>query len=174
MQAAHLFDTIPAYNYRGNPAMDGSNKQHKTTTLMKNLIKANNLDSFLNTNKEDFGVPSFHDYIQSICDDRRISAEKIIKLADIDRTYGHQLFNGTRNPSRDNVLKLALAFRFDLEQTQKLLCIAGKSALYPRIERDSVIIFSITKGFDVQHVQELLYEHNLSLLGKSKVYEELS
>lgn len=174
MQAAHLFNTIPAYNYQGSHAMDGSGKQHKTTTLMKNLIKANNLDSFLNKNKEDFNVPPFHKYIQSICDERHISAEQIIKSADIDRTYGHQLFNGTRNPSRDNVIKLAIAFKFNLEQTQKLLCIAGKSSLYPRIERDSVIVFSISKGYDVQHVQELLYEHNLSLLGKSKAYEELS
>lgn len=174
MQAAHLFYIISEYNHYRDYAMDESGKQHKTSTLMKNLIKANNLDSFLSKNKEDFNVPPFHEYIQSICDNRHISAEKIIKSADIDRTYGHQIFNGTRNPSRDNVLKLAIALKFDIEQTQRLLCIAGKSALYPRIERDSVIIFSISKGYNVQHVQELLYEHNLSLLGKSKSYEELS
>lgn len=154
--------------------MDGSNKRHKTTTLMKNLIKVNSLDSFLNKNRSDLRVPVFSDYIQSICDERSISAERIIKSADIDRTYGHQLFNGTRKPSRDNVIKLALAFGLDIDQTQKLLCIAEKSALYPRIERDAVIIFSIGKGYDVQKVQELLYEHGLSLLGKNKSYEELS
>lgn len=154
--------------------MSETGKQHKTTTVMKNLIKANNLDSFLNENREDINLPSFHEYIQSICEDREISAEKIIKSADIDRTYGHQLFNGTRNPSRDNVIKLAIAFKLDIDQTQKLLRIAGKSTLYPRIERDCIIIFAIKNRYDVQRTQELLYEHDLSLLGKSKAYEEIS
>lgn len=154
--------------------MDGSNKRHKTATLMENLIKVNTLDSFLNKNKANFNVPAFNEYIQSICDERHISAESIIKAADIDRTYGHQLFNGTRKPSRDNVIKLALAFKLDLAKTQKLLCIADKSALYPRIERDSAIIFAIGKGYDVQKVQELLFDHNMTLLGKNKAYEELS
>jgi len=154
--------------------MDGSNKQYSTATLMKNLIKVNNLDSFLNRNKSNFNVPAFHEYIQTICDSRKISAERIIKAADIDRTYGHQLFNGTRKPSRDNVIKLALALKLDIDKTQKLLCIAEKPALYPRVERDSIIVFAIGKGYDVQKVQELLFEHKMSLLGKNKTYEELS
>ena len=154
--------------------MDSSTRQHKTATIMKDLIKANNLDSFLSKNSADFNVPEFGEYIQSVCDERNISAERIIKSADIDRTYGHQLFNGTRKPSRDNVIKLALAFKFDVDSTQKLLAIAEKSALYPRIERDSVIIFAISKGYDVQKTQELLFEHGFSMLGKNKNYEELS
>lgn len=59
MQAAHLFYIISGYNHYRVYAMDGSGKQHKTSTLMKNLIKANNLDSFLSKSKEDFNVPPF-------------------------------------------------------------------------------------------------------------------
>lgn len=173
MQLAHLFDLLLAYNTWA-VMVRGFNTKHKTSTLMKSLIKVNNLDSFIRDKKSELKVPRFCDYIQSVCDDRHISAERIIKLADIDRTYGHQIFNGTRKPSRDNVLKLALAFKFSIEETQRLLCIADRSALYPRLERDAVIILSINKGYDVQKVQEILFEHNLSLLGKNKTYEELS
>jgi len=154
--------------------MNESSRQHKTATLMKNLVKVNNLDSFLSKNKSNFNLPVFHEYIQSICDERKVSAESIIKAADIDRTYGHQLFNGTRKPSRDNVIKLAIAFKLDVDNTQRLLCIAEKAALYPRIERDSIIIFAIGKEYDVQHLQELLFEHGMTLLGKNKLYEDLS
>ena len=154
--------------------MKESKKLHTTGTMMKNLIKVNKLDSFIENNKSEFNVPSFSDYIQSICEEKHIAAERIIKAADIDRTYGHQIFNGTRNPSRDNVIKLAIAFNLDIEHTQTLLQIAEKSALYPRIERDAIIIFAIGKKYDIQKVQELLLEHNMSLLGKNKSYEELS
>lgn len=154
--------------------MGESKKLHTTGTMMKSLIKINKLDSFLEKNKSDFNVPMFSDYISSLCDEKHIPAERIIKAADIDRSYGHQLFNGTRKPSRDNVIKLAIAFELDIDETQSLLQMAGKPALYPRIERDAAIIFAIGKKYDVQKVQELLFEHNLSLLGKNKNYEELS
>ena len=154
--------------------MSETKKLHTTGTMMKSLIKVNNLDSFFEKSKSDFNVPSFSDYIRSLCDEKNIAAERIIKAADIDRTYGHQLFNGTRKPSRDNVIKLALAFEMDIDKAQYLLQVAGKPALYPRIERDAVIIFAIGKKYDVQKVQELLFEHSLSLLGKNKSYEELS
>ena len=37
--------------------------------------------------------------------------ERVIRAASIDRTYGHQIFNGTRRPSRDKAAHSPRTFR---------------------------------------------------------------
>jgi len=91
--------------------------------------------------------------------------EHIIKQSMIERTYGHQLFNGTRNPSRDKVVQLAFGFGLDVEGTQKLLVASQKSPLYPKIMRDAAILYCINHKKDILETQDLLQDLCLSLLG---------
>jgi hypothetical protein len=84
----------------------------------------------------------------------------------IAHTYGHQLFNGLRKPSRDKVIQIAFGFEMNYEEIQELLQAARKSLLYPKIERDAVIIFAIHKGLSVAETQKMLNELNLPVLGK--------
>ena len=90
---------------------------------------------------------------------------RVIEQSQIERTYGHQLFNGTRRPSRDKVLQLAIGMGLNVEETQKLLRAAGKSPLYPRLRRDAVILFGIRKSFSIIDVQEALAKYRLTTLG---------
>ena len=90
----------------------------------------------------------------------------MIQQAQIDRTYGYQLFNGTRRPSRDKVLQLALGMGLSLEETQHLLQAAGRSPLYPRLKRDAVLIFCLKNGYDLMETQEMLGKYDITLLGE--------
>ena len=92
--------------------------------------------------------------------------EKVIKAAQIDRTYGHQLFNGTRRPSRDKVIQLAIAFELSVDDTQELLRVAGRNELYPRIRRDAAIIFGLSKHMEMQQMQEFLASLDISILSE--------
>ena len=92
----------------------------------------------------------------------------VIQRAQIDRTSGHQLFNGTRRPSRDKVLQLAISLGLSLEETQQLLQAAGRSPLYPRLKRDAVILYGIGKKLPILTVQENLTKYGLTLLGGLK------
>jgi transcriptional regulator with XRE-family HTH domain len=106
-------------------------------------------------------------YINSLCVDKGVSAARVIEKSGLDRMYGHQLFNGLRKkPSRDKIIQLAIGFEMDYEETQELLKTARKSALYPRIQRDSVIIFALKNGLSIDDVQSALEELALSPLGK--------
>ena len=93
---------------------------------------------------------------------------RVIEQAQIERTYGHQLFNGTRRPSRDKVLQLALGMGLNVDETQQLLRAALKSPLYPRLKRDAVVLFGLQKGLPLLAVQESLTKYGLSLLGGQK------
>jgi hypothetical protein len=103
--------------------------------------------------------------IRSLCEERGLVPEQVILRAEIDRTYGHQLFSGVRRPSRDKVIQLALGMELGVDETQKLLRSAGKSELYPRLKREAVILYCLRKGASVLDTQELLSRYGFSLLG---------
>ena len=94
--------------------------------------------------------------------------EHVIKRSGIERSFGHQLFRGSRQPSRDNVIRLAFGFSLTLDETQALLRTARKSALYPKIKRDAIILFGLSHGKTMIEVQNIISENGLTLLGGEK------
>ncbi|NLG96622.1 MAG: hypothetical protein GX491_04600 [Chloroflexi bacterium] len=138
-----------------------------TSTLFRRLFNTTDLEKFMERNAGDMEVPAFHAYITHICKTTEQVPEQIIRKAGIERTYGHQLFNGTRKPSRDKVIQLAFGFKLDLDDTQKLLQIAQKNPLYPKIKRDAAIIFCITHHKNFLETQSVLDTLGLTLLGES-------
>lgn len=132
---------------------------------MRKLCKTTNLDRFFKANEESFHMSPFHEYITEKCVEINTAPERIILKAGLDRVYGHQIFQGIRKPSRDNVLQLAFGFGFDIEQTQALLRRAGYSELYPKIMRDAAILFSIQRKMSFIDTQSLLDELQLPIIG---------
>ncbi len=142
-----------------------TDKSVMTSTLMHRLFKASNLNEFLEKNADHLYTINFSEYISQLCNEFDQVPERVIKQAAIERTYGHQLFNGTRKPSRDKVIQLAFGFELDVENTQKLLMMADKSQLYPRIKRDAVILYCINHHIGIDDTQNMLYDLEEPLLG---------
>lgn len=137
----------------------------KTSALLRKISATPDIEKFMECNAHEMDIPPFHVYITNICRETHQIPEQVIKQANIERTYGHQLFNGTRKPSRDKVIQLAFGFCFNFDDTQKLLQIAQKSLLYPKIKRDAAIIYCINNRKDVFEVQSILQSLGLTLLG---------
>jgi transcriptional regulator with XRE-family HTH domain len=140
-------------------------KKVGTSTLLRRLFKASDLEGFMDKNADELEMPLFHEYLSELCKSLGYVPEQIIKLAGIERTYGHQLFNGTRNPSRDKVIQLAFGLGLDIEGTQKLLKIAQKNELYPKIKRDAAILYCLNNHVDVFETQSALQRLKLTMLG---------
>ena len=127
-----------------------------TITLLKKLFNSPNLEVFMESNESEMYTLPFHTYISVVCEEKGEIPEHIIKRSAIDRTYGHQLFNGTRKPSRDKVLQLAIGLELNFNETQKLLQVARKSILYPKIKRDAAIIHCIRNKKEINETQAVL------------------
>ncbi|MEN6436339.1 MAG: hypothetical protein ABFD58_11040 [Anaerolineaceae bacterium] len=140
-------------------------KEERTSSLLRRLFNTSDLEEFMANNAGDMEIPPFHVYITDLCRSQGWIPEQIIKLSAIERSYGHQLFNGTRKPSRDKVIQLAFGLGLDLDSTQKLLQIAQKNPLYPKIKRDAAIIFCINNQKDILETQSVLLNLGLTLLG---------
>lgn len=142
--------------------------KNSTGALMSRLLKATNINRFIDENSQCMKVTPFREYIRQKCDKTGVVPEQVIKRSDIERTYGHQLFRGFRTPSRDKVIQLSFGFGLDVDGTQELLKVARKSALYPKIRRDAAIIFCIKRGMGIFDTQAVLEELGISLLGEGE------
>lgn len=136
-----------------------------TNTLLRRIEKGRDFQEILNSDSQAFEEDPVSEYLKKLCEERGLVPEKVIKKAQIDRTYGHQIFNGTRLASRDKLIQLAFGFELSLDETQKLLKIAGKSMLYARIKRDAACIFGISHKLSIMEVQYLLTSLGLPILG---------
>ena len=83
----------------------------------------------------------------------------IINLADIGYTYFYDIIAGKKKPSRDKLVRLAIAMGFTLNEVQKAMQIYLYSALYPRIKRDSILLFGINKKMTINDINELLIQN---------------
>lgn len=138
--------------------------------FLKSLVETINLEQFVKDHFEEMEIPAFCEYINNLCKDKSEVPEHIIKRGNIERSFGHQLFKGTKKPSRDTVLQLAFGFEAGLDLTQELLKCAGMSILYPRVKRDAVIIFCLYHHFTFIEAQNILHDLNLPLIGRRKQY----
>lgn len=107
---------------------------------------------------------SFSEYINDkiLTSGKMISA--VIQDAQIQRTYGYQILNGTKNPGRNKVIALSLALQLSLDDTQRALTLSGESILYSKNKRDSALIFALQKNLSVQQTNELLFDMKEELL----------
>lgn len=140
-------------------------KEKRTSTLFLELEKNGTFAKFAEKNEENFIHSNFSEYISLLSREKDMAPIQVIKNAQIDRVYGHQLFSGVRKPSRDKVLQLAFGFGLSLEETQKLLRIADKSSLYPKIKRDAAIIYGLNNRMQLSEMQELLFALDLPVIG---------
>ncbi len=140
-----------------------------TSTLFRRLFKTSNLGQFIKKNAEEIKLQSFSQYITKLCEKQGEVPERIIKRANIERSFGHQLFRGSRNPSRDTVLQLAFGFGADVDMAQELLKHARASALYPRVKRDTAIIYCLHHHFTIVETQRILHEMELPLIGGGEI-----
>ena len=145
--------------------MSTANRELPTSMLWKMLLKAPSADSYLDEQGAEAILPPFHLYISALCKERGEAPDRVIRRADIEKSYGHSLFRGSRKPSRDTVLQLAFGFCADFDLTQTLLRHAGHSLLYPRVRRDVVIGFCLMHGRSLMETQEMLMEKELPLIG---------
>ena len=107
---------------------------------------------------------SISKYLCDIIESKNLSKSDIIKKSDINEIYGYQIFSGKRTPSRNKLLCICIGADFSLEETNETLKVAGFSPLFPKIKRDSIIIFGIQNQHQIWEINESLYNHQLQTL----------
>ncbi|MCM1284219.1 MAG: helix-turn-helix domain-containing protein [Muribaculaceae bacterium] len=130
---------------------------HKcTTTQLINRIRKSDDLELLSDYDEDIDNPTVGKFLQEQLAKRDMGVSELASEIMLDRTFVYQMMSGTRMPNRTHLLRIALALRLSLDDAQRMLRIARKGELYPRIRRDAAIIFAVQKKLTISETNEML------------------
>ena len=132
------------------------NKQ--TAELLHELQQAHQLETYFTVNKEEISSISLKDFLENMLFNKNLSKVDVIKKSGLYPIYAYQIFAGKKKPSRNKLLSLCFGMELLLDEAQRLLTIANVGILYPRVKRDSIIIFALHKRITIFDCNEMLYE----------------
>mgnify|MGYP003592406222 CR=1 FL=1 len=139
--------------------------QNKPTgDLLKDLKVSDDPVKFINENKQYMIDSDLGEHLKSMLAEKDMQKSDVLKRAEINEIYGYQLFAGTRKPSRDKLISLCSGMQLTLDETQQLLKYAGLAPLYPKNERDCIIITGISSNAPVYKINEMLFDNKFNTL----------
>ncbi len=146
--------------------------EEKTTTEKLNEIlkktKLDDLNAYFEHNQEKLAEEQqpFATYMRARFREKKVRQQDVFLAADISEGYGYKLVSEEkRTRQRDVILRICLAARFDLQETQKALRLYGMSPLYPKVARDCVFIIAFNQGIsDVHEVDRMLAAYGFEAL----------
>lgn len=135
-----------------------------TQELLDVLKSTKDINDYMKEAHQEFINLSLPELLEKLLAELGVSKAAVIRDSGLDRIYAYQIFSGAKTPSMNKLLALSFGMHLNLEQTQMLLKSAGYPVLYARRQRDSVVIFCITKQISLSDTNDLLYELGLSLI----------
>lgn len=141
----------------------------KSTEELAHEIKSvTDIDDYLNANNDNLLTLSLSEYLNTLLSQKKIRKADVIRGSLLSRAYVYKIFAGEKIPSRDKLIALAFGLGLSDSETQKMLKISGNLELYARNKRDALLLFALQKHKSILEVNELLYDHQLTILNTAK------
>lgn len=134
-----------------------------TEELLNELEQAKStkeFEEFLKRNDVEMHRESFGDMLLTLCARYEMTPSSLQTNIAISKAQFYYLLNGTRNPSKESVMKISLGLKATVGETNQLLQASGFHALDPKEKEDAIIIFGIENQKDVGKIDELLREYH--------------
>lgn len=129
--------------------------------ILKSINSYEALENHLDTNLSNITTYSFNEYFNYMCENNDLKKSLILNNSGLSKSYFYQVLDGSKNPSRDTIIKLSISAGFTLEETERSLLLGKALKLYAKDLRDSIIIFCINKGFNLINTNIFLDSKNL-------------
>lgn len=133
----------------------------KSTDNLMHSLKADNcsLDSYLERSSSSFINPDIKQFWFSLLDKTDYSKSDIINKSEFNYRYFYDVINGRKIPTSDKVIRLSLAMKIGIDQCQHALQLSGKAQLYPKIRRDSIILYALKNNWPVVKCNNTLIKY---------------
>lgn len=93
-----------------------------TEEVLQELLDAPSLDEFIDAHE--FPAVTLPEFLERMLEKKGLKRSRVVRMADLNETFGYQIFTGARNPSRDKVLQIAFAMALSLRETNRALVAA--------------------------------------------------
>lgn len=103
-------------------------------------------------------APDIHILINKYIAEKNMKHADIIRMLNVERSYGYQLLNGRRTPTRIQIVRIGLILKLNFTEMQKMLKAAGKEILYARNVTDAKVIYALEHGLDYEKACEFIWD----------------
>ena len=129
----------------------------RTTELLKELNRSTcSLSKYMSRNDEVFVNENIPKFWEGLVSKSGYSKSNIINKSDFCYCYFYDVISGRKLPTKDKVVRLCLAMKASLRDTQEALKISDRSQLYAKNRRDSILIFAINNKLTIAKCNALL------------------
>lgn len=133
----------------------------KTTENLNSILKnTKDIGQFMEDNESHFAERNLGAYLHKLLKEKNMKKSDVFKRAGgvISASYGYDIFNNNRKPTRNIVIALCFGLGLNPDEANHLLNYASLGILYPRIRRDSIIIFALSNNIDIDKCNYLLMD----------------
>ena len=116
-----------------------------TEDLLDRLLRSNDIGAFLDEGH--VADIELTDYLHNLLEQQGLTRADVARASGLNPTVVYDLFSGKSRPGRDNAIILSIGLNCDLQETQRLLRLAGVSELWCKQRRDAIIIWCVNKGY---------------------------
>ena len=148
--------------------MQNQNLKLDTSELENKLKEAETFASFASEMDEEFLAAEVGRDLSELIRAHHVKKRQLFMDANIHETYGYEILNGKRYPSRDVLLSLFLSLHLTVDEVNRFFRTHGYAPLYARSKFDAAVIYCFLHGRSVMQCNELLYENGLPLLKKTE------
>lgn len=148
-------------------AQSSGAQRMRTADMEQRLKNTRNFETLNEEMNDRFTRINVNAYFDRLLSARGLTRKQTIELAGLGckSNLVFQLLNGTRTArNRDLYIRIALALKLNLSETQSMLKFLKKGTLYPLKERDAALVFCISHEYSIEKAQKLLEENGLPLL----------
>lgn len=139
--------------------MPKSKKYMPTVSILNKLENSRDISESWNELYDVMNAPPFHEYLSELMAEREFDAARLGVSTLLSRSFAYQICSGERIPGRDIILRIALVLGLSLDETQRLLSLANRGSLYPKVKRDSLFIYALTNRYDLYRTDELFSQY---------------
>ena len=132
----------------------------KLNDILSHINDTKAMESFMSNPKITDEYKTFIKYYRSLPQVQALTDSDLINLSGIEKSYYYQIFKGTRNPSRDKVLRLCIGAGLSMRETTRALELSQLAPLYPKNRRDIIISVAINQHASVLDTDTLLDNYN--------------
>lgn len=147
---------MPAGMKRGKIRMPIHEEDGATERTIENIKKGKELGELLTVTP----LMTVSELLNEQLGKRELSTEALFEQAGLSRAFGYKVLNGSRQPSRDTLLRLAFVLEMDIRSTQLFLKCGRHARLTAHDVRDVVIMKALNDKLSLSEIDALLLECN--------------
>ena len=139
----------------------------KTEELTAELKLTKDIEDYLDF--DELAPVSLAEYINELVEEKKTKIADVARKAHMSSSYLYKLGEGKRkSPTRNKALQICFGLGLDIDESNEFLKTAGVGILYPKLGRDSIIMFCLEKGWGIIECEELLEKYNESSIINEK------